>query len=201
MEALARALRHFKRHLRVNAVTPFCDSTAVVAYVNLRYNRQYGTKFRLLCAATWNLLLWCQGRIISLRASDIAGRENLTADALSSGVQTKTEWSLRGTTCRSLFRLLGTQILICSRRQITRSSRYSAFGPSTPEGASNALIDWEGIEALSNIPSLPLICLIHKVLLTLSRKRRILITTYWRRRAWFTLLLSLLAGTTRSLPD
>ncbi|XP_071847532.1 uncharacterized protein [Apostichopus japonicus] len=103
LEALSRALHHFECHLLGHAVTAFCDNTTVVAYVN----RQGGTKSRSLCAATWDLLLWCRDNI-SLRASHVAGRENLTADALSRGAQTPTEWSLQEITCRNLFRLFGT---------------------------------------------------------------------------------------------
>ncbi|PIK52323.1 reverse transcriptase [Apostichopus japonicus] len=68
-----------------------------------------------------------------------------------------------------------------------------------PQSMGAFSISWEGMEAYA----FPPLCLIQKVLLklNLARTRLLLFAPYWPRRPWFPILLDLLAGIPRSLPD
>ncbi|PIK35679.1 hypothetical protein BSL78_27496 [Apostichopus japonicus] len=82
MEVPSRALRHFECHLRGYAVTAFCDDTTVVAIVN-----RQGDEIPITVPAMWTFCSGAGQRHLS-KTSHIAGRENVTADALSKGAQT-----------------------------------------------------------------------------------------------------------------
>ena len=79
LEAVVRALRALSSLVQGRSLTVFTDNTSVVAYIN----RQGGTRSQDLCMRAWTLLQWCQRNNILLRASHIAGKENVLADALS----------------------------------------------------------------------------------------------------------------------
>ena len=103
LEAVVRAVRALSALVQGRCLTVFSDNTSVVAYIN----RQGGTRSPDLCVKTWFLLLWCQKNNIILRASHIAGKENVLADALSRGRVSQGEWSLNQEWANLVFQRLG----------------------------------------------------------------------------------------------
>lgn len=81
---------HWKSHLQ-NKILTVPDNSTVVAYLN----RQGGTKFFQLCMRTHDLLTTADGLNLRIRASHLAGKDNVVTDALSRGWKIDhKEWSL-----------------------------------------------------------------------------------------------------------
>ncbi|KAI2653820.1 ORF V: Enzymatic polyprotein [Labeo rohita] len=79
MLAVFRALKHFLPDLRDRHVLVRTDSTAVVSYIN----HQGGLRSRPLYKLAHQILVWSQGKLLSLRAVYVPGYLNLGADILS----------------------------------------------------------------------------------------------------------------------
>ncbi|PIK38801.1 hypothetical protein BSL78_24356 [Apostichopus japonicus] len=77
--------------------------TTVVAYIN----RQGGTHSERLCQLTWEVLMTAKDSGMTLRASHIAGKLNVMADALSRGQMDPNEWALSQKTCNRIFEIFG----------------------------------------------------------------------------------------------
>ncbi len=99
-----RALRHFLPDLWGHHVLVRTDNTSVVSYIN----RQGGLRLRPLYRLARRILLWAQGKLLSLRVVYIPGNLNQGADILSrqglmpgDGGSTQRWWSSSG---RSLAR-------------------------------------------------------------------------------------------------
>ncbi|XP_071832413.1 uncharacterized protein [Apostichopus japonicus] len=81
MMAVKRALEAFNDHVQGTITTIFTDNTTVVAYIN----RQGGTRSERLCRLAWEVITAAEDSGTILRASHIAGKLNVMADALSRG--------------------------------------------------------------------------------------------------------------------
>ncbi|KAL0165880.1 hypothetical protein M9458_037724, partial [Cirrhinus mrigala] len=79
MLAVFRALKHFLQDLRDRHVLVRADNTAVVSYIN----HQGGLRSRPLYKLAHQILVWSQGKLLSLRAVYVPGYLNLGADILS----------------------------------------------------------------------------------------------------------------------
>ncbi|PIK40805.1 hypothetical protein BSL78_22343 [Apostichopus japonicus] len=93
----------FNDHVQGTITTIFTDNTTVVAYIN----RQGGTRSERLCRLAWEVITAAEDSGTILRASHIAGKLNVMADALSRGHIDPNEWSLEQETCDRIFSIFG----------------------------------------------------------------------------------------------
>ncbi|PIK59666.1 putative TBC1 domain family member 2A [Apostichopus japonicus] len=82
MMAVKRALEAFNDHVQGTITTIFTDNTTVVAYIN----RQGGTRSERLCRLAWEVITAAEDSGTILRASHIAGKLNVMADAYPGGI-------------------------------------------------------------------------------------------------------------------
>ncbi|KAL0170784.1 hypothetical protein M9458_035380, partial [Cirrhinus mrigala] len=103
MLAVLRALKHFLPDLRDRHVLVCTNSTAVVYYIN----HQGGLRSRPLYKLAHQILVWSQGKLISLRAIHIPGHLNLGADILSRQGPRPGEWMLYPVVVKQIWRVCG----------------------------------------------------------------------------------------------
>ncbi len=84
------ALKNFLADLRGHHVLVHSDNTSVVSYIN----HQGGLRSRPLCKLACQILLWSQGKLLSLRATYIPGVHKIGADILSRQGLRPGEWRL-----------------------------------------------------------------------------------------------------------
>ncbi|PIK45181.1 putative TBC1 domain family member 2A [Apostichopus japonicus] len=72
----------FNDHVQGTITTIFTDNTTVVAYIN----RQGGTRSERLCRLAWEVITAAEDSGTILRASHIAGKLNVMADAYPGGI-------------------------------------------------------------------------------------------------------------------
>ncbi|PIK35057.1 hypothetical protein BSL78_28123 [Apostichopus japonicus] len=160
-----------------------------------------GTHSERLCQLTWEVLMTAKDSGMTLRASHIAGKLNVMADALSRGQMDPNEWALSQKTCNRIFEIFGKPMvdlfataentklqIFCSRQFHPRAHHIDAMS-----------FPWNNLEAYA----FPPLCMIGQVLRKIrhSRGRVILIAPFWPRRPWFGELLQLLMDTPAILPD
>ncbi|MCJ8746571.1 hypothetical protein PDJAM_G00143220 [Pangasius djambal] len=89
MLAVFLALQHFLLDLRDRHVLVRTNNTAVVSYIN----HQGGLRSCPIYRLVHQILVWSQGKLLSLRAVYIPGHLNMGADILSRQVPRPGEWS------------------------------------------------------------------------------------------------------------
>ena len=188
--AVLRSVRLLTDLARGKVLTVFSDNTTAVAYIN----RQGGTHSPNLCLVAWDLWMLCYRNDIHLRASHIAGKKNILADALSRGRVSQGEWELapRWTTWlfKNVHRPLVDLFATAGNAKLpTFCSRF--FHPRAWETDALSL-SWDGLDAYA----FPPFSLIHRILLKVrtSRVSILLIVPLWSRQPWFPLLLSLVVA-------
>jgi len=196
LEAVLRSVRLLTDQARGKVLTVFSDNTSAVAYIN----RQGGTHSPDLCLVAWVLWKWCHLHDIHLRASHIAGKVNLLADALSRGRVSQGEWELAPRWVTWLFRNVHRPLVDLfataeNAKLPTFCSRY--FHPRAWETDAFSL-SWDGLDAYA----FPPFSLIHRVLLKVraSRISILLVLPLWSRQPWFPLLLSLVVDQPHLFP-
>ena len=108
LKAVILALEHWVAVLQGHHVMIATDNTTFAAYIN----KQGGTHSHALLRLVVDLLLWLQTQDITLRARQIPGCLNVTADRLSRPNQPiTTEWSLHHKVVNLIFRLWGTPVV------------------------------------------------------------------------------------------
>ncbi|PIK57641.1 putative E3 ubiquitin-protein ligase HERC1-like [Apostichopus japonicus] len=117
----------FHTQVRNTRVTIFSDNTTVVAYIN----RQGGTRSDKLCRLAWEVLTTATDSGMVLRASHIAGKDNVMADALSRGQLDPNEWTLSQQTCDRIFLRFGRPLIDLFARGTTTGCPPFAPGDST----------------------------------------------------------------------
>ncbi len=78
MLAVFLALKNVLADLRSHHLLVHSDNTSVVSYLN----HQWGLRSRPLCKLACQILLWSQGKLLSLRGAYIPGAHNVGADIL-----------------------------------------------------------------------------------------------------------------------
>ncbi len=78
MLAVFLALKNVLADLRGHHVLVHSDNTSVVSYIN----HQGGLRSRPICKLACQILLWSQGKLLSLRAAYILGTHNIGAEIL-----------------------------------------------------------------------------------------------------------------------
>ena len=99
--AVLRAIQYWANQLSGHVVTVKSDNSTTVSYIN----RQGGTRSSSLLKRTWELLMTCEDLGILLKASHLAGKQNVRADALSR--LDRGEWTLAQSWVDHLFLLFG----------------------------------------------------------------------------------------------
>ncbi|PIK39743.1 hypothetical protein BSL78_23418 [Apostichopus japonicus] len=188
---------NLQEHIQGTITTVFTDNTTVVAYIN----RQGGTHSEKLCRLAWEVITAAEDSGTILRASHIAGKLNVMADALSRGHLDPNEWTLEQETCNRIFAIFGKPMIdlfatytnsklqtFCSRR--FHPQAYHTDAMSLP---------WDHLEAYV----FPPLCMVGQVLRKIrnSKGRFILIAPFWPRRPWFAEIPQLLMDVPASLPD
>ncbi|PIK62609.1 hypothetical protein BSL78_00505 [Apostichopus japonicus] len=160
-----------------------------------------GTHSEKLCRLAWEVITAAEDSGTILRASHIAGKLNVMADALSRGHLDPNEWTLEQETCNRIFAIFGKPMIdlfatytnsklqtFCSRR--FHPQAYHTDAMSLP---------WDHLEAYV----FPPLCMVGQVLRKIrnSKGRFILIAPFWPRRPWFAEIPQLLMDVPASLPD
>ncbi len=102
MLAVFQALKYFLPDLRGHQVLVCTDNTAVVSYIN----HQGGLRSRHLYRLAHQILVWAQGKLLSLRAVYIPGHLNVGADTLSRQGPLPGEWMLHTEVVKQIWRVL-----------------------------------------------------------------------------------------------
>ncbi|KAL0160499.1 hypothetical protein M9458_044224, partial [Cirrhinus mrigala] len=103
MLAMFQALKHFLPDLRDRHVLVCTDNTSVVSYIN----HQGGLRSCPLYKLAHQILVWSQGKLLSLRAVYIPGRLNQGADILSRQGLRPGEWRLHPEVVELIWRVFG----------------------------------------------------------------------------------------------
>ncbi|KAL0183523.1 hypothetical protein M9458_019219, partial [Cirrhinus mrigala] len=103
MLAVFRALKHFLPDLIGHHVLVRTDNTAVVYY----FNHQGGLRSRPLYKLAHQILVWSQGKLLSLRAVHVPGHLNMGADVLSRQGPRPGEWMLHPEVVKQIWRVFG----------------------------------------------------------------------------------------------
>ncbi|KAL0159087.1 hypothetical protein M9458_047163, partial [Cirrhinus mrigala] len=101
MLAVFRALKHFLPDLIGYHVLVRTDNTAVVYYIN----HQGGLRSRPLYKLAHQILVWSQGKLLSLRAVHVPGHLNMGADVLSRQGPRPGEWMLHPEVVKQIWRV------------------------------------------------------------------------------------------------
>ncbi|KAL0164212.1 hypothetical protein M9458_039965, partial [Cirrhinus mrigala] len=103
MLAVFRALKHFLPDLIGHHVLVRTDNTSVVYYIN----HQGGLRSRPLYKLAHQILVWSQGKLLSLRAVHVPGHLNMGADVLSRQGPRPGEWMLHPEVVKQIWRVFG----------------------------------------------------------------------------------------------
>ncbi len=103
MLAVFLALKNFLADLRGHHVLVRSDNTSVVSNIS----HQGGSRSRPLCKLACQILLWSQGKLLSLRAAYIPGVHNVEADILSRQGLRPGEWWLHPEVVKLIWREFG----------------------------------------------------------------------------------------------
>ena len=197
LEGAFRAIQQWAPLLQHHQVTLFSDNTTTVAYIN----RQGGTRSARLCRRTWDLLHLCRRWDILLRASHLAGKENVMADALSRGHLDGNEWCLNQVWADHVFHRFGKPLVdLFATHDNTRLPIFCTRRFHPEAWATDALsIPWDGLSAYA----FPPFCLLNRVLQKLrnSTMDLLLIAPHWPNQHWFPTLLSMLVDLPLKLPS
>lgn len=196
LRAVRLALSAFAARVAGKEVQLQSDNTATVAYIN----HQGGLKSRSLYTefeALWQFVI---PHNITLRASHLAGVDNLLADFLSRHRADPTEWALSRKVARRLFSLWGTpQIDLFANTDNHLCPAFCSLHPAPAAVCHDGLqMSWTGIHSYA----FPPFALLTKVLAKVRDEKAelTLVAPNWPRRPWFPLLLSLLVDVPRLLP-
>jgi hypothetical protein len=189
MLAVFRALRHFLPDLRGHHVLVRTDSTSVVSYIN----HQGGLRSRPLYKLAHQILVWSQGKLLSLRAVHIPGHLNIGADVLSRQGPRPGEWMLHPEVVKQIWKVFGqAQVDLFATRESAQCPLWFSLAPPAPAGLDAMAQTWPRLR----LYAFPPIALLPGVL---ARVRRdavslLLVAPFWPGRAWFSDLISLLDG-------
>ncbi len=134
MMAVFRALKHFLPDLRDRHVFVRTDNTALVFYIN----HQGGLSLCPLYKLAHQILVWSQGKLLSLRAVHIPGHLNMGADILSSQELRPGEWMLHPEVVNQILRVFGYNPVLAGPSMVLKpdfSPRRLSMGDSHQKGS------------------------------------------------------------------
>ncbi len=158
------------------------DNTSVVSYIN----HMGGLRSRPLCKLACQILLWPQGKLLSLRATYIPGAHNIGAEILS-----RQGLRLHPEVVERIWKEFGqAQVDLFKSQEASHCPLWFSLAHPAPHGLDAMTQTWPRLR----LYAFPLIALLPGVL---ERVRRdlvplLLIAPRWPGRVWFPNLLSLL---------
>ncbi len=178
MLAVFRALKHFLRDLRDRHVLVRTDNTAVVSYIK----HQGGLRSHPLYKLAHQILVWPQGKLLSLKAVHIPGHLNMGADILSRQGPRPRQWRLHPEVVKQIWRVFGqAQVDLFATRETSHCPLWFSLTHPAPLDA---------------------IALLLGVLERVCRDggHLLLVAPFWPGRVWFSDLISLLDGSPWEIP-
>ncbi|KAL0149475.1 hypothetical protein M9458_055263 [Cirrhinus mrigala] len=195
MLAVFRALKHFLPDLIGYHVLVRTDNTAVVYYIN----HQGGLRSRPLYKLAHQILVWSQGKLLSLRAVHVPGHLNMGADVLSRQGPRPGEWMLHPEVVKQIWRVFGqAQVDLFATQENAQCPHWFSLTHPAPLGLDAMVQTWPRLRLYASPP----IALLPGVLERVRRDGvlRLLVAPYWPARAWFSDLVSLLDGSPWEIP-
>ncbi|XP_067247019.1 uncharacterized protein [Chanodichthys erythropterus] len=195
MIAVFLALKHFLQDLSGHHVLIRTDNTTVVSYIN----HQGGLRSRLLCNLASHILLWAQGKLLSVKAAYILGHLNVGADALSRQSARPGEWKLHTEVVELIWKTYGrAQVDLFATEESTQCPLWYSLEHPAPLGLDAMLQTWPRLL----LYAFPPVSLLPGVLEKVCQERvdLILVPPYWPTRIWFADLISLFHGSPMELP-
>ncbi len=195
MLAVFLALKNFLADLRGHHVLVRSDNTSVVSYIN----HQGGLRSRPLCKLACQILLWSQGKLLSLRATYIPGVHNIGTDILSRQGLRPGEWRLHPEVVELIWKKFGqAQVDLFASRETSHCPLWFSLTHPAPLGLDAMTQTWPRLR----LYAFPPIALLPGVLERVRRDRvpLLLIAPRWPGRVWFPNLFSLLDGPPLELP-
>ncbi|KAI2658972.1 ORF V: Enzymatic polyprotein [Labeo rohita] len=195
MLAVFQGLKHFLPDLRDRHVLVRTDNTAVVSYIN----HQGGLRSRPLYKLAHQILVWSQGKLLSLRAVFVPGYLNVGADVLSRQGPRPGEWMLHPEVVKQIWRVFGpAQVDLFATRDNAQCPLWYSLVHPAPLGLDAMVQTWPRLR----LYAFPPIALLPGVL---ERVRRdgvslLLVAPFWPGRVWFSDLISLLDGSPWEIP-
>ncbi|KAI2647584.1 ORF V: Enzymatic polyprotein [Labeo rohita] len=195
MLAVFQGLKHFLPDLRDRHVLVRTDNTAVVSYIN----HQGGLRSRPLYKLAHQILVWSQGKLLSLRAVFVPGYLNVGADVLSRQGPRPGEWMLHPEVVKQIWRVFGpAQVDLFATRDNAQCPLWYSLVHPAPLGLDAMVRTWPRLR----LYAFPPIALLPGVL---ERVRRdgvslLLVAPFWPGRVWFSDLISLLDGSPWEIP-
>jgi len=180
MLAVFLALKNFLTDLRGHHVLVRSDNTSVVSYIN----HQGGLRSCPLCKLACQILLWSQGKLLSLRATYIPGVHNIGADILSRQGLRPGEWRLHPEVVELIWKKFGqAQVDLFASRETSHCPLWFSLTHPAPLGLDAMTQMWPRL----HLYAFPPIALLPGVLERVRRDRvpLLLIAPRWPGRVWF----------------
>ncbi|MCI4385511.1 hypothetical protein PGIGA_G00051370, partial [Pangasianodon gigas] len=139
MLAVFLALKHFLPDLGDRHVLVRTDNTAVVSYIN----HQGGLRSRPLYRLAHQILVWSQGKLLSLRAVYIPGHLNMGADILSRQGPKPGEWRLHPDVVKQIWRVFGqAQVDLFATQETSHCPLWFSLTHPAPLGLDAMVQTW-----------------------------------------------------------
>ncbi|KAL0161370.1 hypothetical protein M9458_045095, partial [Cirrhinus mrigala] len=139
MLAVFQGLKHFFPDLRDRHVLVRTDNTAVVSYIN----HQGGLRSRPLYKLAHQILVWSQGKLLSLRAVFVPGYLNVGADILSRQGPRPGEWMLHPEVVKQIWRVFGpAQVDLFATRDNAQCPLWYSLVHPAPLGLDAMVQTW-----------------------------------------------------------
>ncbi len=187
LRAVFLALMHFLSVCEKHHIIVRMDNMAVVSHIN----RQGGSRSRTLDRLAHCLLLWPQGKFLSLRAVHVPGILNLVADFLSRQKLRPGEWMLNRQTVTQIWNLFGeAEVDLFASQESSQCPLWFSLSFPTTLGIDAFAHPWPNV----SLYAFPPVKLIPTVLcrVKVSGARLLLIAPFWPSQTWFSELTPLL---------
>jgi len=181
------ALRCFASELSNKEILLRLDNTTAICYIN----RAGGIQFPHLSSLAREIWQWCESRKIWIRASYIASKENVEADAASRITNIDTEWELAKAHFEEIVEAFGKPSIDLFASRINKKCEffYSRFPDPDASVVDAFTVSWKN----KNFYAFPPFALILRTLrkIVLDQAEGIVVVPYWPAQPWFPLFNSL----------
>ncbi len=139
MLAVFLALKNFLADLRGHHVLVRSDNTSVVSYIN----HQWGLRSHPLCKLAFQILLWSQGKLLSLRTTFIPGALNIGANILFRQGLRPGEWRLHPEVVELIWKEFGqAQVDLFVSQETSHCPLWFSLTHPTPLGLDAMTQTW-----------------------------------------------------------
>ncbi|XP_038153414.1 uncharacterized protein LOC119791417 [Cyprinodon tularosa] len=196
LHAVFLALKHFMPYVMGRHVLVKTDNSTVVAYIN----RQGGTRSLQLHRLARDIIMWSSTRVLSLRATHVAGILNRGADLLSRGNPLYGEWKLHPQVVEQIWQRYGRAAvdLFASWENTHCPLFFSLSDPDAPLGMDALAHPWP--DAL--LYAFPPLSLISPTLVRVREQglSLILVAPWWPSKPWVAEIIQVLSAEPWPLP-